>query len=135
MPNSGFERPEIEFFYDVAFAGVQGAGNTVTLYYLQRIALLDVLNPPQTPQTRRSHESCRRTPLPLSRQGLSPERLTAVALEAGRCLPHDRRFAFARSDSAFDPIHPPVHLPKTHFFMLMRDERLAERVTRFDAHM
>ncbi|WP_156782815.1 hypothetical protein [Acidihalobacter yilgarnensis] len=57
-----------------------------------------------------------------------------MTLEAGRCLPHDRRFALARSDSAFDPTHP-VHLPETHFFMLMRDERLAERVTRFDARM
>ncbi|AOU96978.1 hypothetical protein BI364_02210 [Acidihalobacter yilgarnensis] len=65
-------------------------------------------------------------------KGLSPEALTAVTLEAGRCLPHDRRFALARSDSAFDPAHP-VHLPKTNFFMLMRDERLAELHTRFDA--
>ncbi|MEJ2677310.1 MAG: MOSC domain-containing protein [Acidihalobacter sp.] len=65
-------------------------------------------------------------------KGLSPEALAAVTLEAGRCLPHDRRFALARSDAAFDPTHP-VHLPKTHFFMLMRDERLAELGTRFDA--
>jgi hypothetical protein len=65
-------------------------------------------------------------------KGLSPEALAAVTLEAGRCLPHDRRFALARSDSAFDPTHP-VHLPKTNFIMLMRDERLAELETRFDA--
>lgn len=66
-------------------------------------------------------------------KGLSPEALTAVTLEAGRCLPHDRRFALARNDTPFDPTHP-VHLPKTKFFMLMRDARLAELATGFDAH-
>lgn len=55
-----------------------------------------------------------------------------MTLEAGRCLPHDRRFALARSDSAFDPIHP-VHLPETHFYMLMRDECPTELEIRFDA--
>ncbi|AOV16095.1 hypothetical protein BJI67_02550 [Acidihalobacter aeolianus] len=65
-------------------------------------------------------------------KGLSPEPLDAVALETGRCLPQDRRFALARSDALFDPAQP-VHLSKTNFFMLMRDERLAELDTRFDA--
>ncbi|OBS07967.1 MOSC domain-containing protein [Acidihalobacter prosperus] len=64
-------------------------------------------------------------------KGLSPEALRSVALETGRCLPHDRRFALARSDAPFDPAQP-VHLPKTNFFMLMRDERLAELDTRLD---
>jgi MOSC domain-containing protein len=44
-------------------------------------------------------------------KGLTPERLNAVTLTPGRCLPHDRRFALARSDTEFDPARP-EWLPK-----------------------
>lgn len=57
-------------------------------------------------------------------KGMTPERLPAVNLVPGRCLPQDRRFALARADTAFDPAQP-AWLPKTKFVMLMREERLA----------
>ena len=65
-------------------------------------------------------------------KGLSAEPLARVALSTGRCLPHDRRFALARAGTVIDTEHP-EWLPKTRFFMLMQDERLAELRTRFDA--
>jgi MOSC domain-containing protein len=65
-------------------------------------------------------------------KGLSPEPLGSVALTPGRCLPHDRRFAIALPTTRFDPARP-EWLSKTHFLMLMRDEKLAELTTRFDA--
>lgn len=64
-------------------------------------------------------------------KGLSAEPLERVTLAPGRCLPHDRRFALARAATVIDPARP-QWLPKTKFFMLMRDERLAELQTRFD---
>ena len=64
-------------------------------------------------------------------KGLSPEPLGRVALEPGRCLPQDRRFAIALPTTRFDPERP-EWLSKTHFLMLMRDEKLAELTTRFD---
>ena len=64
-------------------------------------------------------------------KGLTPERLNAVTLTPGRCLPHDRRFALARSDTEFDPARP-EWLPKIKFVMLMREERLAALHSRFD---
>ena len=36
-------------------------------------------------------------------KGLTPERLNAVTLTPGRCLPHDRRFALARAIMSGDP--------------------------------
>ena len=66
-------------------------------------------------------------------KGLSPERLERVELARGRCLPQDRRFAIALPTTAFDPNNP-RWLSKTHFAMLMRDEKLAQLRTRFDAH-
>ena len=65
-------------------------------------------------------------------KGLSPEPLTKVALASGRCLPHDRRFAIALPSTRFDP-ESPQWLAKTHFIMLMRDEKLARLRTSFDA--
>lgn len=65
-------------------------------------------------------------------KGLSAEPLTAVAVAAGQGLPLDRRFALARQETAFDPAHP-AWLPKRHFLMLMRDERLAELDVAYDA--
>jgi MOSC domain-containing protein len=64
-------------------------------------------------------------------KGLSAERLERIALTAGECLPHDRRFALALPSTRFDPERP-EWLAKTHFVMLMRDEKLAELHTRFD---
>ena len=65
-------------------------------------------------------------------KGMSAAPLARVALAPGECLPHDRRFAIALAATRFDPEHP-EWLSKTHFVMLMRDEKLAELNTRFDA--
>jgi uncharacterized protein YcbX len=64
-------------------------------------------------------------------KGLSAERLERVALDVGRCLPHDRRFAIALGSTEFDPAQP-KWLQKTHFIMLMRDAALARLATHFD---
>lgn len=64
-------------------------------------------------------------------KGLSAEPLDRVALAPGDCLPHDRRFAIALGSTVFDP-HCPEWLSKTHFIMLMRDEKLAQLQTSFD---
>jgi uncharacterized protein YcbX len=64
-------------------------------------------------------------------KGLSAEKMDRVALTIGECLPHDRRFAIALGSTLFDPEHP-QWLPKTHFIMLMRDDKLAHLRTRFD---
>ena len=65
-------------------------------------------------------------------KGLSAEKLDRAALTPGQCLPHDRRFAIALGSTVFDP-QKPQWLPKTHFVVLMRDEKLALLQTRFDA--
>src|SRR5246127_5669544 len=65
-------------------------------------------------------------------KGLSAERMDRVALMPGECLPHDRRFAIALGSTLFDPQRP-EWLSKIHFVMLMRDEKLAQLQTRFDA--
>src|SRR5438128_11928414 len=64
-------------------------------------------------------------------KGLSAERMDRVTLMPGECLPHDRRFAIALGSTPFDP-ECPEWLSKTHFIMLMRDEKLAQLQTRFD---
>lgn len=64
-------------------------------------------------------------------KGLSPESLDRVALAPGQCLPSDRRFAIALPTTEFDP-NDPKWLAKTHFVMLMRDEKLAQLQTGFD---
>jgi len=65
-------------------------------------------------------------------KGLSAEKMDRVALMPGECLPHDRRFAIALGSTLFDPQRP-EWLSKTHFIMLMRDEKLAQLQTRFNA--
>lgn len=65
-------------------------------------------------------------------KGLSAEPLAGVALAPGECLPHDRRFAIALPQTRFDPARP-EWLSKTHFVMLMRDEKLAQLHTSFAA--
>ena len=65
-------------------------------------------------------------------KGLSPEPLARVALAPFQCLPQDRRFALALPSTQFDPQRP-QWLAKTHFAMLMRDEKLAQLRTGFDS--
>ncbi|HEV2334331.1 MAG TPA: MOSC domain-containing protein [Stellaceae bacterium] len=65
-------------------------------------------------------------------KGMSAEPLERVALAPGECLPQDRRFAIALAATRFDPTRP-EWLPKTKFVMLMRDEKLAQLSTGFDA--
>ena len=64
-------------------------------------------------------------------KGLTPEQLPSVTLSKGRPLPNDRRYAIENGPSGFDPANP-KYFPKSHFLMLMRNERLAALRTRFD---
>ena len=64
-------------------------------------------------------------------KGLSPELLPSVALAVGQTLPADRRYAIENGPSGFDPAAP-AWMAKTHFLMLMRNERLAGLQTHFD---
>lgn len=64
-------------------------------------------------------------------KGLSPDPLARVELRPGEGLPHDRRYAIAHGATVFDPAAP-EWLPKTHFLMLMKNERLARLKTRYD---
>lgn len=57
-------------------------------------------------------------------KGMSPEALRRVSLEVGQTIPIDRRFALAHGTTEFNP-DAPQYLPKTHFLMLMKNERLA----------
>jgi uncharacterized protein len=64
-------------------------------------------------------------------KGLSPDPLPAAVLAAGQTIRGDRRFAIENGPSGFDPAAP-SYLPKQRFLMLMKNERLAGLVTRFD---
>jgi len=64
-------------------------------------------------------------------KGLTPEAMDSVALTAGETLPFDRAYAIENGPGRFDPDNP-KHLPKIHFLMLMRNERLATLRARFD---
>jgi uncharacterized protein len=64
-------------------------------------------------------------------KGLNAEALEKVMLSVGDPIPNDRRYAIENGPSGFDPAAP-VHLPKIHFLMLMRHERLAALRSRFD---
>src|SRR6202022_1147601 len=66
-------------------------------------------------------------------KGLSPEPLPRVALEPGQTFPAARRYAIENGPTGFDPAAP-VWLPKTHYLMLMRNERLAGLRTHFEDH-
>ncbi|MBR0662439.1 MOSC domain-containing protein [Neoroseomonas oryzicola] len=65
-------------------------------------------------------------------KGLTAEAMEDVLLTAGETLPHDRRFALAQGDSAFDPAAP-SWLPKRNFACLMVNARLALAHSAFDA--
>jgi uncharacterized protein YcbX len=64
-------------------------------------------------------------------KGLSPEALARAALEPGATIAGDRLYAIANGPSGFDPASP-SYLSKTHFLMLMKNERLASLRTTFD---
>lgn len=64
-------------------------------------------------------------------KGLSPEPLPNTALEPGKPLPSDRRYAIENGPIGFDPEHPQYY-PKIRFLMLMRNERLAALRTSYD---
>jgi uncharacterized protein len=64
-------------------------------------------------------------------KGLSPEPLPHVDLDIGQTFPADRRYAIENGPSGFDPTVP-AWLPKPHFLMLMRNERLADLKTHFE---
>ena len=64
-------------------------------------------------------------------KGLSVEELPQVQLRVGEGLPLDRAFALARPAAPLDPANP-KWLPKRHFLMLMRDERLASLRVAYD---
>jgi uncharacterized protein YcbX len=66
-------------------------------------------------------------------KGLSPEPLLRVALGVGETLPADRCYAIENGPSGFNPAAP-VWLPKSHYLMLMRNERLAGLQTHFEDH-
>jgi uncharacterized protein YcbX len=64
-------------------------------------------------------------------KGLTPEPLPRVALAVGQTFPADRRYAIENGPTGFDPAAP-VWLAKTHYLMLMRNERLAALRSHFD---
>ncbi len=63
-------------------------------------------------------------------KGLTGERLPEIALNAGRGVANDRRYALALRETRFDEDHP-VPLPKTRFVMLARHARLAGLTSRY----
>lgn len=65
-------------------------------------------------------------------KGLSPEALARVSIEPGATMPLDRAWAIENGPGRFDPDNP-KYLPKIHFLMLMRDERLATLATHIEA--
>src|SRR5258705_5002279 len=60
-----------------------------------------------------------------------PEPLPRAALRIGETLPADRRYAIENGPSGFDP-GARAWMPKSHFLMLMRDERLAGLRSHFE---
>lgn len=64
-------------------------------------------------------------------KGMSAEALRIVSLEAARPIYLDRCIALAHGTTTFDPDNP-QHLSKTHYLMLMKNERLAQLKTEFD---
>ena len=66
-------------------------------------------------------------------KGLSPEPLPSVSVQPGQTFPVDRRYAIENGPSGFDPAAP-AWLAKSHYLMLMRNERLAELRTHYEDH-
>ena len=65
-------------------------------------------------------------------KGLSAEPLARTGLSVGQTIPGDRIYAIENGPSGFDPTAP-AYFPKQRFLMLMRNARLAELRTGFDA--
>jgi uncharacterized protein YcbX len=64
-------------------------------------------------------------------KGLSPEALCSADVETDRGFAFDRIYAVTDGSFVFDEANP-VPMPKTHFLMLARFERLALLKTKFD---
>jgi uncharacterized protein len=64
-------------------------------------------------------------------KGLSAEPLPSVPLRPGQTFPADRRYAIENGPSGFDPAAP-AWQSKSHYLMLMRNERLAELQARYE---
>lgn len=64
-------------------------------------------------------------------KGMSPESLQKVDLQVGEIIPLDRHFALAHGTTEFN-LNVPKHLSKTHFLMLMKNEKLAALRTVYD---
>jgi uncharacterized protein len=64
-------------------------------------------------------------------KGLTPEPLARTLLMPGQTIPGDRLYAIENGPSGFDPASP-GYLSKTHFLMLMKNERLANLRVSFD---
>jgi MOSC domain-containing protein len=64
-------------------------------------------------------------------KGLNAEALSATTLTPGATVPCDRLYAIENGGGRFDP-NAPRHLPKIHFLMLMRNERLATLGSTFE---
>jgi uncharacterized protein YcbX len=64
-------------------------------------------------------------------KGLTGEALASARLSVGETLPFDRAYAIENGPGPFKS-EEPVHLPKIHFLMLMRNEQLASLKTRFE---
>jgi uncharacterized protein YcbX len=64
-------------------------------------------------------------------KGLTGEPLPEIALQSGRGIANDRRYALALHETKFDEDRP-VPLPKTQFVMLARHARLAGLASRYD---
>src|SRR5205814_7812180 len=63
-------------------------------------------------------------------KGLSPEPLVRTRLAVGATVPGDRRYAIENGPSGFDPAAP-SYRHKSHYLMLMKNERLARLRTRY----
>ena len=64
-------------------------------------------------------------------KGLTPELLARTVLTPGQTVPGDRLYAIENGPSGFD-LAAPSYLSKTHFLMLMKNERLANLRASFD---
>ncbi len=64
-------------------------------------------------------------------KGLTPEPLPRAVLTPGQTIPGDRLYAIENGPSGFNSASP-SYLAKTHFLMLMKNERLASLHTTFD---
>src|SRR5215472_12958089 len=65
-------------------------------------------------------------------KGLSPEAMHSAPLAVGATVPGDRLYAIENGPSGFDAAQP-RYRAKTHYLMLMRNERLAALKTSFEA--